>query len=63
MGEAKGGWWITVNLSIIHLSHKRVGIERGKRRGFRKGWGERDRVPNGTLQGVLRLPGNITLVT
>ena len=23
----------------------------------------KERVPNGTLQGVLRIPGNITLVT
>ena len=52
-GEDGQGWEITVNLSIIDLSHKRIGIDKEKGRGFRKGWEERDKVLNGTLQGVL----------
>ena len=62
-GESDGTWYITVILSGINLSHKRIGNNKGKKRGFRKGKGGRGSVLNGTLQGVLRLLGNITLVT
>ena len=72
-GERDGTWYITVNLPGINLSHKRIGNNKGRKRrviqrirGGKGGGGGRARrgsVLNGTLQGVLILLGNITLVT
>ena len=66
-----GTWYITVDLPGINLSHKRIWNNKGRKRrvlprvkgGRGEGRTRRGNVLNGTLQGVLILISDLTLIS